>query len=286
MQQSGASRQQQVIDYFNAWESRWSYALILKGVKHFGYYPAGREHIAMAQAQRLMVDKLADALDLPAGSLLLDAGCGEGAVAVQLAEARGFRIEGVDLLGWSIDRANRKRTGRGLEQGVAFRVMDYTRLALPDTYFDGVYTMETLVHAPDYRQALREFHRVLKPNGKLALCEYSVCPRENLTPRQRQGEDLIIEGSGMHSLPHFLHGSFPPILERAGFTDVVVEDVTPRVMPMLRRLCLIFFAPYQLVRLLRLQRTFINATAAVEGYLNLRKGDLWRYNVISARKPG
>jgi SAM-dependent methyltransferase len=240
----------------------------------------------MAEAQRLMVEKLADALALPAGSRLLDAGCGEGGVAVQLARSRGFRIEGVDLLEWSIERANRKRAGRGLAQGVAFHVMDYTRLAFPDAHFDGVYTMETLVHAPDYRQALRGFHRVLKPRGKLALCEYSVCPREDLTPRQRQGEDLIIEGAGMHSLPHFRHGSFPGILEGEGFTDVAVEDVTPRVMPMLRRLCAIFFAPYQLVRLLRLQRRFINATAAVEGYLNLRDGDLWRYNVISARKPG
>jgi sterol 24-C-methyltransferase len=286
MQQSGTNPQQQVIDYFNTWESRWSYALILQGVKHFGYYPAGRVRISMAEAQRLMVDKLADALDLPAGSRLLDAGCGEGAVAVQLARSREFRIEGVDLLDWSVNRAHRQRVEAGLQGRLAFRVMDYTRLAFPNAAFDGVYTMETLVHAPDPHRALREFYRVLRPGGRLALCEYSICPREELTPRQRQGADLIIEGSGMHSMPQFLHGSFPRILQRAGFTDVAVEDVTPRVMPMLRRLCLIFFAPYQVVRLLRLQRTFVNATAAVEGYLNLRIGDLWRYNVISARKPG
>ena len=282
---SSPSPQQRVIDYYNSWESRWSYALVLGGVKHFGYYPPGRERISMAEAQRLMVERLAGALDLSGDSLLLDAGCGEGAVALQLAAARGWRVAGVDLLDWNVVRANRPRAALGLAGRVAFHTMDYTRLRFPDGFFDGVYTMETLVHAPDHRQALREFHRVLRPGGRLVLVEYSVCPHEELTPLQRYGADLIVAGSGMHSLPRFLHGTFPGLLEEAGFTGVAVEDITPRVMPMLRRLSQIFALPYRVVERFGWQRTFINATAAVEGYRNLRAGDLWRYNIVTATKP-
>ena len=276
--------QQRVIDYYNSWESRWSYALVLRGVKHFGYYPPGRERLSMAEAQRLMVRRLAAALDLPGGALLLDAGCGEGAVALQLACERGWRVVGVDLLDWNVARAWRRPAAQGLSGRVAFHAMDYTRLRFPDGFFDGIYTMETLVHAPDHHEALLEFRRVLRPGGRLVLVEYSVCPREALTPLQRYGADLIVAGSGMHSLPRFLHGSFPGMLARAGFTEVAVEDLTPRVMPMLRRLATIFRLPYRLVELLGLQRVFINATAAVEGYRNLKDGDLWRYNIVTARK--
>jgi sterol 24-C-methyltransferase len=281
---AGPQPQQRVIDYYNSWESRWCYALVLRGVKHFGYYPPGRERISMAEAQRLMVRRLAAALDLPGNALLLDAGCGEGAVALQLARERGWRVVGVDLLDWHVARARRRAAAQGLAGRVAFHAMDYTRLRFPDASFDGLYTMETLVHAPDAHEALREFRRVLRPGGRLALVEYSVCPREELTPLQRYGADLIVEGSGMHSLPGFVHGSFPGLLERAGFAEVAVEDLTPRVMPMLRRLATIFQLPYRLVALLGWQRVFINATAAVEGYRHLRDRDLWRYNIVTAWK--
>ncbi len=181
-------------------------------------------------------------------------------------------------------RVRRRAAAQRLAGRVAFHAIDYTRLRFPDGFFDGVYTLQTLVHAPGEHQALLEFGRVLRPGGRLALVESSVCPREALTPLQRYGADLIVAGAGMHSLPRSLHGSFPGLLERAGFAEVAVEDLTPRVLPMLRRLATIFRLPYLLVQLLGLQRVFINATAAVEGYRHVRDGDLWRYNIITARK--
>jgi hypothetical protein len=41
--------------------------------------------------------------------------------------------------------------------------------------------------------------------------------------------------------------------------------------------------PYQLSRPLRLQRRLVNGLAAVEAY---RNQDVWRYNIVSAGKPG
>lgn len=37
---------------------------------------------------------------------------------------------------------------------------------------DGVYTMETLVHATDLDKVLRGFFRILKPGGRLVEHEY------------------------------------------------------------------------------------------------------------------
>jgi sterol 24-C-methyltransferase len=86
----------------------------------------------------------------------------------------------------------------------------------------------------------------------------------------------------MHDLPGFVHGRFPALLHAAGFREVTVEDVSERMLPMLRRLSQVFGAPYQLSRLLRLQRRLVNALAAVEAY---RHQEVWRYNIVTAGKP-
>jgi sterol 24-C-methyltransferase len=160
--------------------------------------------------------------------------------------------------------------------------MDYQRLAFPDGHFDGAYTMETLVHAPDSAAVLGELCRVLKPGGRLVLFEYSLAPRRELTARQRRVFDTIIAESAMHGLPGFVHGRFPALLHAAGFRDVAVADVSERMLPMLRRLSRLFWAPYQLSRLLGMQRRLVNAMAAVEAY---RYRAVWRYNIVTASKP-
>jgi sterol 24-C-methyltransferase len=274
--------QQQVIAYYRRLESRLGYTLLLGGTKHFGWYPPGSGRLSMRAAMTLMEDRLGDALDLPGGALVLDAGCGRGAVAVRLATTVGLRVEGVDILPGDIRSARRRAARRGTADRTRFQVMDYRRLAFPDGHFDGAYTMETLVHAPDGAAVLGELHRVLRPGGRLALFEYSMAPRQQLTARQRWVFDTIIAESAMHDLPGFVHGRFPALLHAAGFREVTVEDVSERMLPMLRRLSQVFGAPYQLSRLLRLQRRLVNALAAVEAY---RHQEVWRYNIVTAGKP-
>ena len=274
--------QQQVIDYYHRLESRLGYTLLLGGTKHFGWYPPGSERLTMRTALTLMEDRLGRALDLPSGALVLDAGCGRGAVALRMATNFGLRVEGVDILAGDIRRAQRKAARHRAPNRPRFQVMDYRRLRFPDGHFDGAYTMETLVHAVDSAAVLGELHRVLEPGGRLVLFEYSMAPRGELTARQRRVFDAIIAESAMHSLPGFVHGCFPALLHAAGFRDVAVEDVSERMLPMLRRLAQVFWVPYQLSRPLRMQRRLVNALAAVEAY---RYQAVWRYNIVTASKP-
>lgn len=278
--------QQKVKDYFNTLESRLGYALLLKGRKHFGYYPQGKENLTNLQAQELMEDKLAEKLQLKSGSLLLDAGCGEGKVAIYLAKKYNFRTVGVDLLDWAVKNARRNEFREGVQNKTKFRVMDYTSLTIPDKTFDGIYTMETLVHVPDYRRALRQFRRVLKPKGKLALFEYSTLSLKDLKelPVELQNMyQMVIDESGMHSLPYFIHGSFPQLLEKEGFVNVKVADITPRVIPMLKKFYGYAYYPYKIIKLLGLQRQFINATSAIVSK-DLLEHKAWRYNIVTATK--
>ena len=278
-----ADKLKKVIEYFNTKESKWGYTLLLKGTKHFGYYPTGKEKISMAQAQRLMEDKLAKKLNLPTNSLVLDAGSGEGNVAINLAKKYGLRIYGVDLLDFAVSKAISNSKELNLQNKVKFKLGDYTKLDFPDKTFDGIYTMETLVHVPDYKKSLKEFYRVLKPNGKLVLFEYTMASREKFTPKDLKIADMVNGEWGMHSLPYFVHGKFPQILKNAGFQNVVVENITSHIIPMLRTFYLIAYVPYIFIKFLGLQQKFINTTFSVEGYRSSRN-DFFRYNIISAIK--
>lgn len=96
------------------------------------------------------------------GSVILDAGCGEGRNAVPLAR-KGYRVVGLDrsrrLLN-AAPRHPRLRLVRGCYEKMPFR----------DRTFDAVLFLGTaLGYEGDDRQALREARRVLAPGGRLVI---------------------------------------------------------------------------------------------------------------------
>ena len=62
---------------------------------------------------------------------------------------------------------NRVPLGRCTPDGI--RNEDVTALTFPDESFDAIFTLDLLERVPDYRRALREFARCLRPRGWFAL---------------------------------------------------------------------------------------------------------------------
>ncbi|MFQ5967028.1 MAG: class I SAM-dependent methyltransferase [Acidimicrobiia bacterium] len=270
-----------VQSYYGSRESRWGYSRLLKGRRHFGFYPAG-ESVSVLEAQLLMEDVLGSRLALPAGSEVLDAGCGQGLVAIRLADRFGYRIVGVDLLATLIDDARANAAEHRLARQMRFITADYADLPLASQSLDGVYTMESLVHAGDYRAALDEFRRVLRPGGRLVLAEYTMPAWDDMSPKEARVGRQIVDGAALSSLPSFRTGSMDSILRDRGFVDVSVEDVSEAITPMLRWLARIGAVPYLFARVFGFQRKAVNAMAGVEIYRNRH---LWRYVIVAARRP-
>jgi ubiquinone/menaquinone biosynthesis C-methylase UbiE len=270
----------QVRAYYRKKESRWGYRLFFSGVRHFGYYPTEAPGITMREAQRNMEDVVGQALQLPPGSLVLDAGCGEGSTARRLATKFDLRVDGVDLLAESVSLAKKRSHERGLSDRVSFSEGDFTYVPAKDRRYDGVYTVEALIHAPDLGRAMNEFYRVLKPGGALVLAEYSKPPTSDLSAKEQQTFSSISSRAGMHSFDHFIHGAFPSILSDARFEALSVTDLTPNILPMLKRFHHIAVAPHWVLTRLGLTETLVNAYAAVEGY---RLRDKFRYNLIAGK---
>ena len=96
------------------------------------------------------------------GKVIMDAGCGSGySTELILEQLRPARLMAFDLMPEQIRLARR----RGLP--VDFRVGDLTRIDCPDAACDAVFVFGVLHHIPEWRLALAELRRVLKPGGVL-----------------------------------------------------------------------------------------------------------------------
>jgi len=107
---------------------------------------------------------------LASGERVLDLACGTGVVTVNAARsvAAHGAVLGTDLSGQMIEVAKQ----RALEQqlsNVSFQRMDAEALDLPDASFDVVLCALGLMYLPDPQRALREWLRVLKPGGRVAI---------------------------------------------------------------------------------------------------------------------
>jgi 2-polyprenyl-6-hydroxyphenyl methylase/3-demethylubiquinone-9 3-methyltransferase len=94
------------------------------------------------------------------GAVLVDVGCGAGLLAPHLA-GRGYRHVGVDL--------TRSALAQAAGHGVVPVNGDAAALPLADRCADVVAAGELLEHVPDWRAAVAEACRVLRPGGTLVL---------------------------------------------------------------------------------------------------------------------
>ena len=205
------SYQKDIEKYYANLESKWGYTLLLGDAKHFGYYPDGIKNIKESEALKLHQDQIGKTLSLKPNQLVLDAGCGRGVTACYLAEKYNVKIVGIDLLDFELKIAGQKVREKKLEEKVSIKVMDFSNLEYPDSYFDAIYTSETLSHVPDIKKVLKEFYRVLKPSGKIALMEYTISEDGRFTKEEMESLDYVINGSAMFGLKNFRHNklTFP-----------------------------------------------------------------------------
>ncbi len=113
-----------------------------------------------------------EALRLRPGDTALDLACGTGLNLPHIIERVGLggRIVGVDCTRAMLERARRK-VARHRWDGVALVEGDAAGLPLASECCDAVLCSYAMVIIPDYRRAIAEAVRVLKPGGRLVLLE-------------------------------------------------------------------------------------------------------------------
>lgn len=275
--------QQRVLDYYRSLESKLGYKFITWETKHFGYYPKEKPTFSEQHAQELMQDLIAKNAHLTREDLVLDAGCGYGVVACYLAKKTKAKIIGIDINQYEIHKAKARAEKLGLQNKVSFFVKDYSETGFPKNHFDAIYTMETLSHSPDLQKTLKEFFRILKPGGRIALFEYTLAPDSEFSSYEMSMLDLGIAGTAAMGLKAFRHDAFADVLRKIGFRNVKEQNITKNFAPSVHRLRNIARIPYIFIKLLHAQKHFVNTMIAIEWSRFVDKG-LWRYCIFTAEK--
>ena len=119
---------------------------------------------------QIVGESLCEAVDLEAGSRVLDVACGNGNASLAAAR-RWCRVVGLDYVPELLRNAEDRARAEGLE--VQFVLGDAERLPFPDAHFDVALSTYGIMFAPDQEQAAREITRVVRPGGKIGLSNWT-----------------------------------------------------------------------------------------------------------------
>lgn len=108
------------------------------------------------------------------GRVILDYGCGPGHDLVGFVEfSKPARVIGLDVSAASLGEARQRLDLHGTRADLVQVSEDAPRLPLADASVDYIHSSGVLHHVPDPGRVLREFRRVLRPDGAARIMVYN-----------------------------------------------------------------------------------------------------------------
>jgi SAM-dependent methyltransferase len=149
------------------------------------------------------------------GDLICDAGCGPSAHIGRYLADRGLNVIGVDISDRCVEMA------KGLNPSLTFRREDIADLSFSADVFDGLIAYYSIIHTPKryVGKIVREFHRVLKPDGYLLVAV-----------KAGSGEGYLDELLGIRAAIYFSlfqEKEIEDYFEKAGFAVDLLEKRNP-----------------------------------------------------------
>jgi SAM-dependent methyltransferase len=162
-------------------------------------------------------------LKLGPGQRVLEVACGSGGVTCRMAIETGAECLGVDINPHGIAAAQARARGQELSSRVSFQMVDAGEpLPFPDQSFDAIFCNDSINHIPGRGQVFRDWHRVLRPGGRVLLTDPIV------VTGQLTGEEMRARSS----IGFFLFtpvGCNERLLAESGLVVREVRDVTQDV---------------------------------------------------------
>jgi cyclopropane fatty-acyl-phospholipid synthase-like methyltransferase len=274
---------QEISHYYDLSESHYRLFWKLDKAKslHYGYWDKTTKnfHEALLNINKILSKKASVIKD----DAVLDAGCGVGGSSLWLGKHIGCNVTGISLSEKQVAKANRLAEKENVGDRVHFFKKDYTSTGFNDASFDVVWAIESVCHANNKSDFLKEAFRLLKKGGRLIMADFY--KKENLDEKDAE---IIEQWAHGWAVPDFSTiEEFEKQLYQTGFTNVIMEDATKNIEPSAKRLYKAYFLGKALAWLYELSGKKITPTSkknvetAYLQYKGLKK-NLWTYKIIYA----
>ena len=170
-----------------------------------------------------------DLLVVKAGAHVLEVGSGAGGCALFMANRTGCHVTGIDINEHGVRNANALTREQRLEHRVRFECVDASRtLPFSTEEFDSIFSNDAVCHIPGRALMLKEWHRVLKPGGRILFTDAMIVSgsvtNEEIATRSSIGRYLFVPPGENERLIH-----------DAGFELLSTEDLTASTALISRR---------------------------------------------------
>jgi len=166
----------------------WGY--LLGDNLHYGYFEGGDE--SLEEATERLTRRMAELAQPDSENRILDVGCGTGEPARCLAQWFGCRVTGISPSQVCIERAKEASAGSAVENLVNFELGDAMAMPYADASYDRVWVMESSHLMPDKSRLMSEAARLLKPHGRLVLCDVMLRKHLPLLEVIRYRDDFLL----------------------------------------------------------------------------------------------
>lgn len=209
-----------------------AWGLLLGDELHWGVFRSGDEPLAEATAE--LTSRMIQAAQLAPGQRVLDVGCGSGAPARRLASEHGVEVLGITTSQIGVETATLE-TARAGVSGVTFEQRDGTANGLPDESFDRAWVLESSHLMPDRQAVVSECARVLKPGGRVALCDLIRRRDIPFAELRERKDDFAILRAAFGAARMDTLDQYVGYMDKAGLVVDDVVDITTETLPTLDR---------------------------------------------------
>jgi len=141
------------------------------------HFSSRRKGENLVTSQRRQEEGVGALLRLKPGMKVADVGCGVGGPLVNIGQATGASIVGLNLNAHQIARGEQLVRKAGLDGTCSFLLANFMDVPLEDGHFDAIYSFEAICHAPDTSLLFQELYRLLKPGGEIAAIDWCLTER-------------------------------------------------------------------------------------------------------------
>jgi SAM-dependent methyltransferase len=131
---------------------------------------ASGDYAVIGTTLQIVGESLCEAIDVAAGSRVLDVAAGNGNVSLAAAR-RGCAVTTTDYVGDLHEQAQRRAAAEGLT--LETRVADAEALPFENSTFDAVVSTFGVMFTPNPEQAAAELLRVCRPGGSIGLANWT-----------------------------------------------------------------------------------------------------------------